>query len=70
MADDSGRWVEVTGSQFPHEADGLDIVRRLLPGESPFRAWSNFEFRDSHGRWPELDLLVLARDGFHLVELK
>jgi serine/threonine protein kinase len=70
MASDSGRWVEVTSSQFAHEADGLDVVRRLLPDETPYRAWSNFEFRDAHGRWHEVDLLVLARDGFHLVELK
>lgn len=65
----ASRWVEVTSSQFPHEADGLEIVRGLLPDETPYRAWSNFEFRDAHGRWHEVDLLVLARDGFHLVEL-
>lgn len=70
MAGVSGRWIAVTDSQFPHEDEGLAVVRRLLPDESPFRAWSNFEFRDSHGRWHEVDLLVLARDGFHLVELK
>ena len=70
MTGDSGRWVEVTSSQFAHEADGLDLVRHLLPDETPYRAWSNFEFRDAHGRWHEIDLLVLGRDGFHLVELK
>lgn len=66
----SGRWIEVTSSQFAHETDGLALVRALLPDESPYRAWSNFEFRDTNGRWHEVDLLVLARDGFHLVELK
>lgn len=70
MSEDSGRWVEVSSSQFPHEAEGLAIVRDLLPREAPFRAWSNFEFRDSHGRWHEVDLLLLARDGLHLIELK
>ncbi|SHJ47310.1 Serine/threonine protein kinase [Tessaracoccus bendigoensis DSM 12906] len=70
MTNDSARWVEVSASQFPHEREGLDLVRTLLPDETPFRAWSNFEFRDTHGRWHEVDLLLLARDGFHLVELK
>lgn len=64
------RWIEVTASQFPHEAEGLDHIRRLLPAVAPFRAWSNFEFRDSHGRWHEVDLLVLGRRRLHLVELK
>ncbi len=68
MGDD--RWVEVTPSQFPHEAEGLRIVREILPKRSPFRAWSNFEFRDDRGTWSEVDLLVLAPDGLHLVELK
>ena len=34
------RWVEVTPSQFPHEAEGLALVRDLMPDETPFRAWS------------------------------
>jgi serine/threonine protein kinase len=64
------RWVEVSPSQFTHEAEGLSIVRKLLPDQPPFRAWSNFEFRDGHGRWHEVDLLVLGRRQLHLVELK
>ena len=64
------RWGEVTPSQFPHEAEGLRVIRDLLPAEPPFRAWSYFEFRDDHGVWSEVDLLVLARDGLHLLELK
>lgn len=68
MGDD--RWVEVSPSQFTHEAEGLAIVRDLLPDDSPYRAWSNFEFRDSRGRWHEVDLLVLGRGRLHLVELK
>ncbi|NDL60408.1 BREX system serine/threonine kinase PglW [Phytoactinopolyspora sp. XMNu-373] len=66
----SDRWVEVSPSQFPHEAEGLKLVRQLLPDAEPFRAWSNFEFRDTHGRWHEVDLLVLGRDTLFLVELK
>ncbi|MBB1502070.1 BREX system serine/threonine kinase PglW [Propioniciclava sp. MC1683] len=68
MAD--ARWVEVTPSQFAYEAEGLRVVRDLLPNAAPYRAWSNFEFRDAHGNWAEVDLLVLAPDGLHLLELK
>ena len=64
------RWIEVTPSQFTHEAEGLNLVRSLLPANAPFRAWSNFEFRDGHGKWHEVDLLVLGRRRLHLVELK
>jgi serine/threonine protein kinase len=64
------RWIEVTPSQFTHEAEGLGIIRALLPDQSPFRAWSNFEFRDGQGKWHEVDLLVLGRRRLHLVELK
>lgn len=70
MNPDDPRWVEVTPSQFTHEAEGLRLVRELLPGNAPFRAWSNFEFRDNHGKWHEVDLLVLGRRQLHLVELK
>ena len=64
------RWTEVTPSQFPHEAEGLNLVRKVLPDNAPFRAWSNFEFRDGQGKWHEIDLLVLGRRRLHLVELK
>jgi nuclease-like protein len=64
------RWVEVTPSQFTHETEGLNLIRSLLPANTPFRAWSNFEFRDGHGKWHEVDLLVLGRRRLHLVELK
>ncbi|BAK35877.1 hypothetical protein MLP_28630 [Microlunatus phosphovorus NM-1] len=64
------RWVEVSPSQFTHETEGVRYVKDLLPSQPPFRAWSNFEFRDSHGRWHEVDLLVLGRRRLHLVELK
>jgi hypothetical protein len=66
----SDRWQEITPSQFPHEAAGLNLVKALLPDVAPFRAWSNFEFRDSHGKWHEVDLLVLGRRRLHLVYLQ
>ncbi|MEX2292103.1 MAG: BREX system serine/threonine kinase PglW [Mycobacteriales bacterium] len=67
---DGSRWVEVTASPFPHEAEGLAQVKAMLPMAPPFRAWSNVEFRDSSGRWSEVDLLVLGRRRLHLVEMK
>ena len=70
MPQQGQRWIEVTPSQFTHEAEGLNVVRSLLPPSPPFRAWSNFEFRDSQGKWHEVDLLVLGRRRLHLVELK
>ncbi|MDT4994163.1 MAG: hypothetical protein QOH97_4055, partial [Actinoplanes sp.] len=70
MAKQTQRWTEVTTSPFPHEAEGLSRVRAMLPTHGPFRAWSNFEFRDGHGKWHEIDLLVLGQRRLHLVELK
>jgi hypothetical protein len=43
------RWMEVTPSQFTHEAEGLSLIRAGLPANAPFRAWSNFEFRVDPG---------------------
>ena len=70
MARPVQRWSEVTPSQFTHEVEGLNLIRSLLPANAPFRAWSNFEFRDGHGKWHEVDLLVLGQRRLHLVELK
>ncbi|WP_430297721.1 BREX system serine/threonine kinase PglW [Sinomonas sp. B1-1] len=64
------RWVEVSKSQFTHEAEGLNYLRSKLPMHSPYRAWTNFEFRDSRGRWHEVDALVLTQSRLHLIELK
>lgn len=70
MAPPAAQWTEITPSQFPHEAEGLAIVKALLPASAAFRAWSNFEFRDGQGKWHEVDLLLLGRRRLHLVELK
>lgn len=64
------RWVEVTPSQFPHERAGLDYLRERVPDIAPYRVWTNFEFRDSNGRWHEVDALLLGRGALHLIELK
>ena len=70
MARAPQRWIEVTPSQFSHEAEGLNLIRAMLPPRDPFRVWSNFEFRDGSGRWHEVDLLVIGQRRLHLVELK
>lgn len=64
------RWHAVSPSPFEHEQQGLDILREVLPDESPFHVWTNFEFPDEDGQWHEVDALVLARTRFILVELK
>ena len=66
MAPQAQRWIEVTPSQFPREAEGLNIVRpaareRAVPGVVDR---SNLEFRDGPGKWHEVDLLVLDRRRF------
>ena len=48
----------------------LDFVRAGLPDHDPYRAWSNFEFQADDGAIYEVDLLVLAKQGFWLVECK
>lgn len=45
-------------------------VRDLIPDGDPFRAWANLEFVADDGSANEVDLLVLARNGLHLIELK
>ena len=64
------RWHAVSPSPFEHEQQGLDILRQILPDESPFHVWTNFEFPDEDGQWHEVDALVLARTQLILLELK
>ena len=64
------RWIEVSKSAFPHEAEGLAMLRNIVPDAPPYRAWTNFEFMDNHGQWHEIDALVLGRRRLHLIELK
>ncbi|UNS98189.1 BREX system serine/threonine kinase PglW [Streptomyces tubbatahanensis] len=65
-----GRWVTVTESEFQHERRGLEAIRERLPGSEPWRAWSNFTFTAHTGHVREVDLLVIAPGGVHLIELK
>jgi hypothetical protein len=65
-----GLWTEVEPSLHAHEREALDFVRRRLPNNEPWRAWSDFTFVDSSGRPSEVDLLVVAPSGIYLIEIK
>lgn len=65
-----GRWTTVTESQFQHERSGLLYLKERLPGDEPYRAWSNFTFTANTGHVREVDLLVAAPAGLYLIELK
>ena len=67
---ESPRWTIITPSQYEWERRGLDFIRTGLPDHDPYRAWANFEFQTSDGAIYEIDLLVLTKQGFWLVECK
>ncbi|MFF2557395.1 NERD domain-containing protein [Nocardia sp. NPDC058058] len=67
---DHTRWTAVTESAFEHERRGLDRIRESLPDRAPWRAWSNFTFATRSGTLFEVDLLLAAPSGVHLIELK
>ena len=67
---ESPRWNIITPSQYEWERRALDFVRAGLPDHDPYRAWANFEFQTNDGAVYEVDLLVLTKQGFFLVEIK
>lgn len=67
---ESPRWNIITPSQYEWERRGLDFIRAGLPDHDPYRAWANFEFQTPDGAIYEVDLLVLTKQGFWLVECK
>ena len=67
---ESPRWTIITPSQYEWERRGLDFIKAGLPDYDPYRAWANFEFQTSDGAIYEVDLLVLTKMGFWLVETK
>lgn len=67
---ESPRWNVITPSHYEWERRGLDFVRTGLPDHDPYRAWANFEFQTADGTIYEVDLLVLTKLGFWLVECK
>src|SRR5690348_2160327 len=67
---ESPRWKIITPSKFEWERRALDFIRNGLPDHDPYRAWSNFEFQAPDGALYEVDLLVLTKQGFWLIEIK
>ena len=67
---ESPRWNIITPSQYEWERRGLDFIKTGLPDHDPYRAWANFEFQTGDGAIYEVDLLVLTKQGFWLVECK
>jgi hypothetical protein len=67
---ESPRWDFITPSQYEWERRGLDFIKAGLPDHDPYRAWANVEFQTSDGAIYEVDLLVLTKQGFWLVECK
>ena len=67
---ESPRWKIITPSKYEWERRALDFIRIGLPDHDPYRAWANFEFQTADGAIYEVDLLVLTKLGFWLVECK
>lgn len=70
MQSSSSRWDDLGEPASPAEAEALGALRELLPDDAVTHAWSNLTFTDLNGRTAEVDVLVLTRVGFFVVELK
>jgi len=58
-------------TDFPWEREAIDFVLGELPDSDPHLAWPLHELIDpGTGRLYEIDLMVLARSGLFLVEIK
>ena len=58
-------------TSFPWERDAVDFVLEALPDSDPHLAWPLHELLDpGTGRLYEIDLMVLARSGLFLIEIK
>lgn len=66
----STRWETLGDSASPAEQAALDAFRELLPDDGITRAWANLTFIDQRGRTAEIDVLLLTKVGFFVVELK
>lgn len=70
MTPDSPHWKQITPSDYPWEREALAFVKERLPDHEPYRAWANFEFIADDASINEVDLLLLTKKGFYLVEIK
>lgn len=70
MKADSAQWIVMGPPATPAEEAALDAFRELLPEDGITTAWVNLTFIDNSGRSGEVDVLLLTRAGFFIVELK
>jgi len=70
MRADSPNWVSLGDPASPAEAAAQDAFRELLEDDGMTKAWANLSFIDDQGRLAEVDVLLLTRRGFYIVELK
>ncbi|QCC77391.1 hypothetical protein E2C04_09740 [Nocardioides daphniae] len=70
MKPDSPNWILMGEPASPAEQAALDAFRELLPEDGLTRAWVNLTFLDLDGRAAEVDVLLLTKRGFFVVELK
>jgi serine/threonine protein kinase len=63
-------WHELGEPATPAEAAALRKVREILPDDGITTAWANVTFIDHNGRTAEVDVLLLTKRGFFVVELK
>ena len=63
-------WFEMGDPATPAEAAALRTVREILPHDGITTAWANLTFIDHNGRTAEVDVLLLTKRGFFVVELK
>lgn len=70
MRPESTQWVSLGAPATSAEADALTTFRALLPDDAVTYAWSNVTFTDLQGRPNEVDVVLVTKVGFYLVELK
>ena len=71
MALSPKRIIQGGETDFPWEREAIDFVLAELPDSDPHLAWPLHELLDGGtGRLYEIDLMVLARSGLFLVEIK
>ncbi len=71
MALSPGRIQHGGETSFPWEREAVDFVLEALPDSDPHLAWPLHELLDpGTGRLYEIDLMVLARSGLFLIEIK
>jgi len=70
MDPQSSQWHSLGEPGGAGEEEALAALRALLPDDAVTQAWANVSFVDLQGRTAEVDLLLISRVGFFLIELK